>query len=693
MKRIIIEKILNIIIALTLITLAVLIIKSSVGAQLPTAPPISVANIVAVNLTPHMRHDISTTVLPFSKGVYHGEPLSIRGQRLQVTRLGASWPDSSWRYARVNYPVDIGPNGVEKLSVTTGAGISKPFEWAESLVRGVPNLGLGFKIGNNFTGFAPWSVLEDGHLIKVWRSRIRIPNTTFWAELTIEAGSELDYIKWWLWYGDSDSREPNLEHNVGEILLQTQGVHVVVRHKESKVLAGNANSIKLMHPEKWADGESQALHGIFIFPPLPNGDWSTLAAEQILPVLSVSDSWKESGAYGPWGFIPNLPNNFDRNEARRRAVIEWGKYKRGDPWEEGLHGSSKNPNKTGGQPDFGAAKLIEAAQGYPEILYVVQRASYQEACRPIWLRNKDIEPLDYLAQIPLPHVWGGVFWRTTPNLLGKNKPPGGYPPKVHNFFPRDRQHETVLWWTSYAMLTGDRLALDMLDAYTDIWLAREVTNSGNPTIDGLPAPRGIGRTMDTGIRLYLLNARPDLASSIRNRISHTANLFAGANTSPMRPLGVGKPDPRKFRNLPIEQRMELSPVTGWQEGLGLRGLDAVHIILDSSLAGDLCYWVGTTLLDDMMWKDSKSETNHWVISDAVAWKGGRHLTELEINAGQREAAGGGSLGWVDWVFAGVIATRRQAIARNDKQLELKCDKVIAQQLALGFNWDGWRWVR
>lgn len=673
--------------------LAALVLACFLPAQIP--PPAAIARTVwCNNLTDHARRDVVTSVVPFSRGAYRGAGMRVDGgDAIQLSRFGATWPDGSWRQALVHFPARLGPRSRSPVRlVSDGTGARPGFTWTPAVRRGAASLQFGLQVGNSRAPFTRWQVLTDGHLVKAWAATVRVPGTTFWGWLALECGSGLDHARWWLWYGDSDPSDPKDRHQAGAVALLVAGGAPVVHFQEAKLGAvrsagGGLWELELNAAGEWVDGESQAVRGRLLFG--SSTDPETLRAEMLLPVLATSSDWPDSGAYGPWGYVPPLPDGFDQAASWRRAVAEWDKFPRKfDPWERAQHSNGPTPNQTGGQPDFSTLVLLAEAHGYPARLFGVWRSAYQEACRPVHWRRADVT-MQPLGSMPLVHVWAGRVFFTSHDKLGK---PEGFRGRAgHGYQGQDRQHKSINHLALATLLTGDRLGLELCRWQAHLYMGESSMEQpppngrGNAVIAGMSAARGVGRMLKAALLLYLVTGRADLAQRMHDRVGVVERHWAGATSNgPVTPIWASgeRVDNRKLGG-------QWPWWTPWENGFPVGALDAVDLVLGSQRARDLAWAVGHTNLHHGIWVGSDNLIGP---GDAVAWKGGRALTAAEIAQGQRKRA---PTGFNNWVHSGVAATRRMAVARGDQFTVDLADAFLAQQHARPFNWGdaGWMAVR
>lgn len=667
---------------------AAVLLLGALRAQPAAAKPTPVGNVKLVNITGYDRRDVVTVVHPFPESTYRGEPLVVvdgpyTGVAAQHTQLGASWPDGSWRHALVHVPARLGPRETAVRSLATGNGARPAFQWTNAVAVGAARFSLSMRIGTNLVSLGPWKLMENGHLVNAWRARARVPNTTFWIEAWLEFGSGLDHARFWLHYGNSDPRDPDVTHAVGPIDLIVTGVAVRLRFESDKALSrnttGDVTVMRLEQGSTWADGESQALKGVLLF---IGGHGPTLRAETEWPVFAGSLEWQATGTFGPWGFLPDPPPGETPQTIAARAVSDWKAHNRGigDPWAAPVLGCLPTPGGTGDQADFSAVVATAGALGHLERLHAIGRSVYREACRPTHLRNADASPLAIGAD-PSILLWNGrPDHRITRNKLGKSRGLAGGEGHYGNgisWWGRDRQHWSCNYLAFYALLTGDRWARHECEHLVELWLGEMRIRSGSPVLDGMGAPRGAGRTLQAAAHLYLVTGRNDLATRARERVTVTENGWTGRNTSPHRPAGANAPDGRNLGG-------QYSFTMPWQDGLGACGLDAIGHVLRHQPAIDLAaLWAR-----DMQEHGIFPLNTRLTAAKAVQWKGGAWDGWQEWTTGS-PAAQPGDPNYVEF-YRPYLTWMSPALVVNQRDATLEPTATQALGL-LSSSWRSWEW--
>lgn len=604
-----------------------------------------VNEVRVVNLATHDRYDVVTTVLPWKQGAYRGEPLRVQHGAVQGHQLGAAWPDGSHRYTRVHLPVKLkaGKLGdptyytavVRRASATDRSSL-RAFEFTEELHQGL----LGLHLSVNGTRLVPTELLETGPQALSIKCRSRLGDSPLWATLIVSARSKCSHVRFWLHVGCSTPTDPATTFDVPEIKFVVNGAAVAVFH--DRRLPGYSHTagethITLTHAAKWADGQSQMIAGRLLFDVNP--------AEQQIPVLAVATTWPESGAYGPFGVVPTPPVKITKRFLVDRVSADYRKHV-DDPWAPSVHGLDRFPGRTGDQPPFGVVAHVLPANGFPSILYSIQRSVYQEACRPVFFREADGSMFEFRKHKNI-HLWYRSVFRTSPDMLGKARAPGSKD-FLHGFIGQDREHDVETCEQEYALLTGDLGALELRGCMIETALAAYNTKSGNPVIDGAGAPRSIGRGLQTLCWDYLLSGRDDVRRTIDARVRMIEQTWVGKDTGPLKFFQILGPDGRNLGG-------KMPFAFFWQDFIAIRGLAAAWHTTGNQGAYDVAMACGESLVPVL------SATNGWDVPKNIGqpnavWINGRWtgvgVMPMPVLGGPPVVEYFG--GYKEWILPGVI---------------------------------------
>ena len=291
---------------------------------------------------------VAEVVVPLERGHLRSVPRirTEHGGVCQARRLGAAWPDGSLRYLAVDVPVDATANHLETMALSITKDKDPGFRLHSAVAGsgGKPTkLAATFRVQGTPNRFGPLELVEDGPLVRVYRSRVRALGSMFYAELDMHVYSGLPHVRFILTWGNSDPRSQALFENPGQVWFEFIGAEVVV-DEQVKVLnrvdRNGTTSILVHHGGDIGDGQSQTFEGCFLF-----------AGENPPRLHARSKAWVTTGGFGPFGeLLPGLVP--DQKEFDDRAARE-DKAQAADPWAEAVHGCDANPGNTGDQPDFG----------------------------------------------------------------------------------------------------------------------------------------------------------------------------------------------------------------------------------------------------------------------------------------------------------------------------------------------------
>ncbi|MEK9811210.1 MAG: hypothetical protein VW362_12230, partial [Candidatus Nanopelagicales bacterium] len=151
---------------------------------------------------------------------------------------------------------------------------------------------------------------------------------------------------------------------------------------------------------------------------------------------------------------------------------------------------------------------------------------------------------------------------------------------------------------------------------------------------------------------------------LRSRVDRTAERWTGRGGGSVRPLVVSAADPRILNGA----GPWWSP---WQEGIGVRGLDAVGQVLDYEPARDLAWLAGRSLVQHGF---RGTEPDY-----AVLWVG-------RDRTGARQGGGFG-----DWTWPAVKVVQREAAFRFDAETAQRAEALDEGQKAKPQTWRRREW--
>jgi len=614
-------------------------------------PPARV--LVVQNLAPFARKQPVACVVPFAPGVaFANTGLTVEAQVTEWQPFGARWPDGSWRQALCLFRVDIPPLSEQRLTLL--AKHSPPAPQKIEMPQG--KLELIVRRGDKIERATPVRVrdLESNAFRRVELRRARIGGSGLVVELIVTAWREQPWadVSVSVFFSDPDSKD--MQRKVDVLAIECQGLGLVLRHGGylgiRQATTQHGSRTVLLKDAVLGDGQGIRRVGVLV-PPL-TGDKTvddTMRAATVAPLLAAT-SWRESGAFGPFGKVPEPPpwlrgDALRIHFARRHKAFVKREGPGGDPFGVFPHGLQRMAGQTGDQADFGTCKLSPIAwSGMPSMLLEVELSVLQEACRPVHFFERDGAPVDP-ADHPQWVVWSGrTHWHggVSKDRLGKPHPEP--PSESHGWTGKDRQHWSNNYLAAYALLTGAHWARRELENEARLFLSGQ-TLDPQLTTSNTGAPRGAGRTMLAAAWNLCVTNDERLRQRMDERTDRVhVRQWAGADLAPdrVRPMGVSGPDDRLLRG----KHPFWNP---WQDALAAVGFAAQHRmtgnqnarLLAESLASNLVRhgWLvderGSEIAMAMRWLDGAPFTaEQWRSRDEtlVQWGFGTAYSEWSIGA-------------------------------------------------------------
>lgn len=597
------------------------------------------------NDTNHERQDMVTLVQPLAQGWLKqpSEQISVIGatsqlERVQWRPIGATWPDGSFKYAHVTFPCRLQPNERKTVTFERSDRGEPPAKFVlhDKVKEAIGSAGFGttkwfwrFIEGpgsrdNRLTfpqdGVYEFLGTESGIHTLVIRFRGRVPNTPYWVQLEVELLNGMSHAHFWYSWGNSDQTISTRSYFTESIHLVTRSCEPIIRWASFNVQAVNGTSynqqyaMALLPTGDFADGQQYAAKGTMAFrdEPAPTTaadiDDSTLFAERLLPVTAVSLNWADHGTFGPIGGLPVQPASITNDESLARWARgdrSFGRPKMPDPFFWAKFTLRPEPFIAGDDTDFGAVRgWMPATTGIPTLLHNLQRGVYQEACRSTTFREPDVSPVTNVNH-PLLFLWFNYpFCRegnsaASKDQLGKdpndcNNPGRRAGPLVTggqevSWLGQDRQHWTNNHLWAYALMTGDRWAMQEMEKQGDLFIgAHPVPSDPHAQLFGNNpgSPRGVGRAMYSGAAAYAISGKTRIIDQLVKRVhdsidaqvhnlifNHTRSTFAVFGPDPKRGVGALT---NYDHNRP------------WEDGIGLRGVWATYVLSGDQLAYDIC---------------------------------------------------------------------------------------------------------
>lgn len=545
------------------------------------------AKVNVLNTTTHAGTDVADVVLPIAEGRLRSVPRLItdQGHHCAVRAFGARWDDGSYRYLAVNMPVDVGPGQTSTIDLTTTGTTPPAFAMHPAIVRKLLDIRLSMRFGSSHVGFSDPVLLNQNHLVELFRRQLRVPGSSMWAELWVLVYRNQPHARFYLQWGNSNPLTTTLGEDPGKVQFEFIGMDASFQNPgkilDSSPLPGGGTRVLLHGGGMIGDGQAQSMEGQFLF---------SGAAPR---VRAMAQGWAGSGAFGPFGEI--FPQIEVSTATWNQMLADDVRTEIAHPWAPSVHGCNPQPSNTGAQADFGiVAMRPDVLRADPARLSMIARSTQQEWCRSTHFKELDLSPVT-VANHPKwiqfggrPHFRGGAWV----DCLGKPpRPPlpseQATDPLDRPFVGHDAEHWSVNYLCAFALTTGDPIAVKQCNHQVELWLARYTRDSGSYT-DQPAAARAEGRGLLAGCWLWLVTGRKDL----EDRLIHRSKLLLPEVTGPE----TGPPG-----KLPGVLEPRWSAAEGhywppWEEALAAAGAAAVATLFDVPEARVVADVISTTVV-------------------------------------------------------------------------------------------------
>ncbi len=618
--------------------------RAAAAALLVTLMPLAAqgfsTSVRFVNFANTPRTQWGVATVPFPAGVWTaGKSFTVPGLPAELLPFGARWPDGSVRYAQLVVPLDLAAGAETVVNVVQGQSASPPFALSSWVRTGLPvfNMQLvvtGKEIGTQTAPMSLLRVVENSRFRQVLHFRARLPRTDLVYDLWLSVYSGQDHVPFELRVTSSSTESAQWLTTIEGLDLIVHGaipsVHGAIRRgvRMSSPSTTGPNAVRLLGRTTFFDGQAQEWFGDLLFYH-PTGAASeakraaTLAAVVQADLVGVSTDWKASGAFGPFGHVPDFPPWIkDGGRAAvtaQRVAFESWVAQPGRQWEDYPLGLFPAPWSTGWQPDFGTAKLLAVfASGLPDGIAEGRFNMSEEANRPVHHRERDGRPVRVVDH-PRWVTWDGrthFSRQTSPDRLGKPFPPATV--QANGWQGRDGQHWSSLTLSATYLLTGSHSLRHEMENEAQLYIAQHTVPSQRPntSTNGMAASRSIGRTLMSMAWNYLCTGNDELAQHIGRRVHEVirANAVGLKVKGPVRPVTLYAPNPRNLNET------YWSP---WEDAQAILGLEAVYRVL-GDFDAHLVAVMATKSLMTWGWLITPSQL---IVGTAVAWQeGGRSLT-------------------------------------------------------------------
>jgi hypothetical protein len=558
-----------------------------------------------VNFTNLARREWGLATVPFPQGVWTaGRSFAVRGVPSEIRPFGARWPDGSVRYGQLAARIDLQPHEELLLLVEELTPNLPPFRFSPWVAARIAAFDLRVVVGLpggqiRSAGLVPLRVVESSDTQFTAQYRDRIPDTQFVYDLWVTWFADQDNAHFELRLTSSMVGDPEYLQPVDWVLLATASTIPIVRGPVRQRLAQTAfnplglNLVALLGGTNFYDGQAHDWFGelLFVDPRVPVPDlaerFRSLTAAQWDPLYGIATNWPSSGAWGPFGYLPDPPAWITDGGPAAAVLIphellNWY-LQPGEMWEDRPLALREYPAVTGTQHDFGVGKFVDVfVSGMPHRLEEIRFMAGEEAMRPVHHREPDGAPV-LAANHPL---WvaraGRTHWSASvsPDRLGKTTVAPSMRDHAHGWFGKDHEHWSSLVLSSAYLLTGSHSLRAELDNDAELFLSSHTVPSLSP---GSPANsigngRSLGRVMLTMAWNHLVTGRADVATRMEQRVVECViPQHHGLNQGgTVLPLDVVPPDPRN-----VGSGEQWVP---WQEAQAVLGLEAAARVTDSAEA-------------------------------------------------------------------------------------------------------------
>lgn len=608
--------------ALPLRALAVLLLTLALAPSAWCSAPQGTGNgfradVRFVNFAPVRRHEWGLATVPFPPGTWTaGKQFAVRGVPSELRPFGARWPDGSVRYAQLAVLTDLAPNQerlytVEEVAPNLPAFQLSPWVQSRSSTFDV-TIAVGLSGGIvKQVGLRPIAVVADTPARKTIHYRDRIPDTQLVYDLWITFFSGQDNARFELRLTSSMIGDPEWSQPVDWVVLAPRAAIPIVRGRIRQRLIGPAfdpgglNPVLLLGPTSFFDGQANEWFGDLLFfdkdvsVPDPQRRIDTMVAVLLDAFWGVAENWPESGAWGPFGYLPDPPpwiTDGGRAAAiqSRTDFLQWY-YVNGEMWEDRPLALREYPAVTGTQHDFGVGKFVDVfVSAMPHRIEEVRYTAGEEAYRPVHHREPDGSMLRAVNHPNWVARSGRTHWSSSVSQDRLGKPPNqpNLREVAHGWFGKDHEHWSSLVLSSAYLLTGSHSLHMELDNDAELFLASHLVESiapGSPA-NSINNGRALGRVMLTMAWNYLLTDRADVAQRMQQRVDESVvqQHYGLIHGGVVLPLHVIPPDPRI-----IASGDQWVP---WQEAQAVLGLEATARVTGSTTAHLMGYLIARNLI-------------------------------------------------------------------------------------------------
>lgn len=648
-------------------------IRTATTLLLSALPGLGAQELVVQNLAPGARSEWVRCVVPFASGTVHEAPALRVGDRATVwTPLGARWGDGSWRQALCFFRQRLDGYAEARLRLRSGRGPDPAGSFAAP-----PQLFCRVRIAGTETRrkLAFVRLVEDNPAVRTGLYRARVGDSGLVCEVLVETfrGQAHQRLSLGLFFSAPGSED--MQREVERCHLECGTGKLTLRHPLRLGMAPEADPGRYLILQDITLGDGQGIRRLGIWQPtsLTGPAAGSAAAAALVPLLAAT-SWRDSGAYGPFGTVPSLPpwlqgEALRRNLARRHAAFARASIVPGHPLQAGRFGLAKNPGQTGSQEDFGLLKVQPvAASGMPSFLHELELSLQQEACRPVHFFEAD-GSIVRASRHPDWVVWSSrTHWNcsASKDRLGKPCPAPRF--ESHGWRGKDRQHWSSNNLCGAYLLSGEPWLRREIEHEIQLFLAMQRTEPGVAT-SSAGAPRAVGRMLLAGCWLYLCSGDEALYRRLHARVHKVYHPQWQGRSLPaeaVRPMAVRKPDPRILQGAGAYW----SP---WEESLAATGLAGFYRLSGDAIAGEMARSIAQMVLVHG-WRLHKHRPR---IAYAMRWQEeGKPLPEERYQRARPEDLRWASGGIAIWSLPAVSVARFFARRDGATALTDRADAIL-----------------
>lgn len=647
--------------------------QQAAPAPATTAP--ATPMLTLQNLAPAARREGAAVVVPFAPGAWRDVPeLHVPDTPTCWQPFGARWPDGSLRHALCLFVAELPALGERSLQLVAGKGPDLPMG---AVAMPAARLWFVATVGGATVRVEPARVgdLEDNVLRRVELRRARLGDTGLLAEAIVTAWRDQPHAQCDVAVWFSDPRTPAMQCDVGELAIECEGMALALRHTGALGITHAATPTGsrsvLLKGRPLGDGQGLRRAGALV--PALQGDGSladtTTYAAAMAPLLGAT-TWRDSGAFGPFGVVPELPPWLRgialRNHlAREHAAFVARDKPGGDPFGCFRHGLQRFAGQTGDQADFGVVKLsLVAASGMPSQLLEAELSVLQEGCRPVHFFEDDGRPVEP-DEHPDWNVWSGrTHWHPemSKDRLGKPVPEPKF--ETHGWTGKDREHWSSNTLGAFALLTGAHWAREELRNEGRLYRGGQ-TLAPRFSTSHAGAPRGAGRTALAAAWNVLATDDRALAARMDARMTQVyAREWSGRDLPPdrVRPMLVCEPDGRMLQG----KHRYWNP---WQDATAAVGFAAHARVTGDATAAKLAEALAQNAVR-FGWL--VTPTQHEVAM-AIRWLDGAPLTDAQWAANDPTLTqSSANTAFSEWSVGAVEIARVAAVRDGDEALAARC---------------------